>query len=60
MPTAEAHIAAGQPSRYLIQLCRHASLINHRILRPHAGRTQVRPEIQQVEWSDTRGTLDLG
>src|SRR5262249_4674787 len=59
MPTAEARIQTGQPSRYLIQLCRHASSINHKTLR-HAGRAQVRPEIQQVEWSDTHGTLDMG
>ena len=60
MPTAEARIPTGQPSRYLIQLCRHANSINHKILRPYAGRTQVRPEIQQAGWSDTRGTLTLG
>ena len=59
MPTAEARIPTGQPSRYLIQLCRHASSINHKTLR-HAGRALVRPEIQQVEWSDTHGTLDMG
>ena len=59
MPTAEARIPTGQPSRYLIQLCRHASSINHKTLR-HAGRALVRPEIQQAGWSGTRGTLDLG
>ena len=59
MLTAEAHIQTGQPSRYLIQLCRHATSINHTMLR-HAGRPPVRPDIQQVEWSDTHGTLDLG
>ena len=59
MPAAEAHIQTGQPSRYLIQLCRHATSINHKMLR-HAGRPRVRPDIQRVEWSDTHGTLDLG
>jgi hypothetical protein len=59
MPTAEARIPTGQPSRYLIQLCQHATSINHKILR-HAGRAQVRPDIQQVEWSESHGTLDLG
>jgi hypothetical protein len=59
MLTAEARIQTSQPSRYLIQLCRHASSINHKILR-HAGRAQARPEIQHVEWSDSHGTLDLG
>ncbi len=57
MLIAEAHIKTTQPSRYLIQLCRHANSINHKILRPHAGKAQVRPEIQHVEWSDTAGTL---
>ena len=59
MLTAEARIQTGQPSRYLIQLCRHATSINHKMLR-HAGRALVRPDIQQVEWSDTHGILDLG
>lgn len=59
MPTAEARIQTSQPSRYLVQLCRHAASINHKILR-HAGRALMRPDIQQVEWSDTDGTLDLG
>ena len=59
MPTAEARIPTGQPSRYLIQLCRHASSINHKTLR-HAGRALVRPEIQQAGWSGTHGTLTLG
>jgi len=58
MPTAQARIQTGQPSRYLIQLCRHAASINHKVLR-HAGRAPVRPDIQHVEWSDTRGTLTL-
>ncbi len=57
MLTAEAHIKTAQPSRYLIQLCRHANSINHKILRPHAGKAQMRPQIQHVEWSDTAGTL---
>jgi hypothetical protein len=37
MLTAEARIQTSQPSRYLIQLCRHAVSINHKVLR-HAGR----------------------
>jgi hypothetical protein len=57
MLTAEAHIRAERPSRYLVQLCRHASSINHKILSRHAGRVQARPEIQHVEWTDTDGTL---
>ena len=57
MLTAEAHIQTEQPSRYLVQLCRHASLINHKILQHHAAKAQVRPEVQHVEWSDADGTL---
>ena len=59
MPAAEARIPTGQPSRYLIQLCQHAASINHKILR-HAGQALMRPDIQQVEWSDSHGILDLG
>ena len=59
MLTAQARIQTSQPSRYLSQLCRHASSISHKTLR-HAAGALVRPEIQQVEWSDTHGTLDLG
>ena len=59
MPTAQARIPTGQPSRYLIQLCQHANSINHKTLR-HPGRAPVRPDIQHVERSDTHGTLDLG
>ena len=57
MLTAEARIQTEQPSRYLVQLCRHASAINHKILRLHAGKGQISPEIKDIEWSDTHGTL---
>jgi hypothetical protein len=57
MLTAEARIQAGRPGRYLVQLCRHANSINHKILNLHAGKAQARPEVQHVEWSDTEGTL---
>ncbi len=59
MLTAEARIQAERPSRYLAQLCRHASSINHKILRLHAGKAQTSPEVRHVEWSDTDGTLTL-
>ena len=36
MPTAEARIQTEHPSRYLVQLSRHASSINHKIPRLHA------------------------
>jgi hypothetical protein len=57
MLTAEARVRTEQASRYLVQFCRHASSINHKTLRIHAGKAWMRPEIQDIEWSDTRGTL---
>jgi hypothetical protein len=60
MLTAEARIQTSQPSRYLVQLCRHASSINHKILHPRAGRAHAGPDVQHVEWSDTDGTLTFG
>jgi hypothetical protein len=57
MLTAEARIQAERPSRYLVQLCRHASSINHKILSRHAGQVRARPEVRHVEWTDTDGTL---
>jgi hypothetical protein len=59
MLTAEAQIQAERPSRYLVQLCRHANSINHKILHPRAGKAHARPEVRHVEWSDTDGTLTL-
>lgn len=59
MLTAEARIVTERPSRYLVQLCRHANSMGHRILRSHAGRAPVRPDVQHVEWSDTDGTITL-
>ncbi len=37
MLTAEARIKPGQADRYLIQLCRHANSIDHKILRQGTG-----------------------
>jgi hypothetical protein len=63
MLTAEAHIQTSRPSRYLIQLCKHASDMGqhgrHR-LRAHPGNnTPERPQMQHAEWSDTFGILHL-
>jgi hypothetical protein len=63
VPTAEAHIPTGNPSRYLSQLCRHAQPA-HRL--PHRSHAQggddahPRPQVQQVEWSETQGTISFG
>jgi hypothetical protein len=66
MPTAEAHIQTGQPSRYLVQLCRHAEgmkrhadKFHHRGRRSQVDRSQAGPELLHVEWSDTSGVLRL-
>jgi hypothetical protein len=56
MLIAEAQIRTGQPGRYLTQLCRHASSINHKILHPGAGKAHARPEVH-AECSGTDGTL---
>jgi len=56
MLTAEARIKTGQADRYLIQLCRHANSINHKILHPRAGKAHVRPDVH-AECSGTDGTL---
>lgn len=64
MPTAEATLQTDNPSRYLVQLCRHASKMNHGLRghitrHRHTGGTPARPQIQHVDWSDTEGTLRL-
>lgn len=62
MPTSEAQIDTERPSRYLVQLCRHAAGMNrtpgHR-LRKHAdGGALPLGEVQlRAEWSDTQGVI---
>ncbi len=61
MLTAEAQIETEHPSRYLVQLCRHASKMGRHLRhrpRIHAG-GDAPPEIQHAEWSDTHGTVTL-
>lgn len=64
MLTTEAHIQTNDPSRYLVQLCRHAQLahrIPHRRRSSHdGGDAQPPSKVQHVEWSQTRGTVDFG
>jgi len=63
MLTAEAHIQTSRPSRYLIQLCKHARYMGQHGrhgLRAHPGNnTPERPQMQHAEWSDTFGILRL-
>jgi len=50
MVIAEARVATGRSSRYLVQLCRHIRLV-----------AQARPQMQaHVEWSDDRGVISFG
>jgi hypothetical protein len=62
MPTAEAHVPTSNPGRYLIQLCRHAQQVDRMRHRPpaHGDGTQPRPQVQQVDWSETQGTVSFG
>jgi hypothetical protein len=62
MLTAEAHLATGRASRYLVQLCRHAdhmgSRRHHRPRNHGSGNTP--PTVVHVEWSDTHGIINFG
>ncbi|HET6299356.1 MAG TPA: DUF2218 domain-containing protein [Kribbella sp.] len=62
MLTAEAHIQTEAPSRYLTQLCSHANSMNsqrHKLARLHKSGPQDRPQVRNVEWTETDGTLTL-
>jgi hypothetical protein len=52
MPTAEGHVRTARPSRYLVQLCRHADHMRQR-------QRHLSPEVRGVEWSETEGTVEL-
>ena len=61
MLTAQAQVQTPRPGRYLAQFCRHASQMDRgpgHGLRGHGGR-DARPEMRQVDWSDTDGSLIL-
>jgi hypothetical protein len=59
MPSSEARIDTDQPGRYLAQLCQHASHVGGRLARLHARAAGDRPEVRDVSWTDTDGTLRL-
>ncbi|HEY0448621.1 DUF2218 domain-containing protein [Actinophytocola sp.] len=60
MLTAEAHVPTERASRYLVQLCRHASQLGQHRPRLHVrDDTHAPPAVQHVEWSDTHGTVRL-
>ena len=60
MPSAEAHVVTDRPTRYLAQLCKHATSMGgdghgprlHRGDFPGQRQTPV-----HAEWSDTRGVI---
>jgi hypothetical protein len=57
MPTAEAQIETGRPSRYLVQLCQHAAAMGSA---PHGHRAHHGdgpPTRVQAEWSGTLGVI---
>ena len=60
MQTAEAQVETERPSRYLVQLCRHANEMgDHLGHRPRAHSGGPAPEIRHVEWSDTDGIVRM-
>jgi uncharacterized protein len=56
MPTAEAQVETGRPSRYLVQLCEHANAMAGAQGRTHSGRAHHQVQVQ-AEWSDTHGVI---
>jgi hypothetical protein len=64
MQTAETHIPTDRASRYLTQLCRHASKMGqhlsggHPLRSHHAG--DAPPPVLHVDWSDTIGVIRFG
>jgi hypothetical protein len=60
MLNAETTIQTANASRYLVQLCEHATKIGHRMRHLHSRMAaHTRPEVLDVDWSDTHGTLNL-
>lgn len=59
MLTAQAHVRTERPSRYLVQLCRHAGQMSRHLGRFRTAHTGAAPEVTHVEWSDIHGTVEL-
>lgn len=59
MPSAAARIDTDRPSQYLVHLCRHATKMSHTTGRLHGHAGEERPEIRDVTWTDSDGTLSM-
>jgi hypothetical protein len=61
MLTAQAQVQTEKPGRYLAQFCRHASQMCGRLRHrpPGHGGGDIRPEMRNVEWSPTNGSVIL-
>lgn len=59
MLTAETTIQTTNASRYLVQLCEHATKVGHGLRHLHTRMSHARPEVLAVDWSDTHGILTL-
>lgn len=59
MPTAEAHVATERASRYLRQMCSHASRLRHGLGHSHSrGHSQAAPTAEAT--SDTTARITRG
>ena len=59
MPCAKSCMKIENPSRYLLQLCRHAEKVAPVLRHLHDQAGQGRPEVLEVRWTDSTGTLRL-
>lgn len=66
--TAEAVVQTGNPARYIVRLCRHASQMSTHAAQPgrhlrHRSRGErggdAPPAVRHAEWSGTEGTVIL-
>jgi hypothetical protein len=63
MLTTEARVETEHPTRFLVQLCRHAQQVHRLRHSPpghNGGDAQPPPQVQQAEWSQTRGLISFG
>jgi hypothetical protein len=56
---AETRIETTNASRYLVQLCQHATKMGEHLRHGHVPGGHARPEVLGAESTDTHGTVDL-